>query len=72
MAKNKKLKWNTDSDFIKDSCAEIYTALLYKIHYRFSANETRYMYELSKGNNYIGIFRKLSTAKKVAQLIHSA
>lgn len=71
MAKNKKLKWNTDSDFIKDSCAEVYTALLYKIHYRYSVRENGYVYELSKGNNYIGIFKKLSTAKKVAQLIHN-
>ena len=65
------LKWNTDSDFIKDSCAEIYTALLYKIHYRYSANDKMYMYEVSNGNNYIGMFKKLSTAKKVAQLINN-
>ena len=65
-----KLKWNTDSDFIRNSCAEIYRALLYKIHYRYSINDKIYMYELSNGNNKIGMFKKLSNAKKVAQLIH--
>lgn len=64
----KKLKWKYNDKFLKDYHTEIWGCKNWRIEK--DASNTHFLFNRG-GYDLIGSFKKLSTAKKVAQLIHN-
>lgn len=73
----KKLKWSTDLNakhtlWEKHTSGENFEFEIDVVHHREKKKtQYRYYYRLRIKDRFIGLFKKLSTAKKVAQLIHN-